>query len=210
MRGQFRDHHPRYDFWRDNPNAARWRWNRPYRWATWGLITGFFPWGWNESASYSYGDNIYYDDDQVYYGDNPVASADEYAQQAQTIAASAPDVDDAIEWLPLGVFAVTDDGEEAGPPPTLFVQLTVNKQGIVAGTFQNTATEESQPIEGMVDKQSQRAAWTIVGKQWPIMETGISNLTQDTAPVLVHFEDGQTQQWLLVRLEEPKGEAAPQ
>jgi hypothetical protein len=41
------------------------------------------------------------------------------------------------------------------------------------------------------------------------MGTVISNLTQDTAPVLVHFEDGQTQQWLLVRLEEPASEAGP-
>ncbi len=37
-----------------------------------------------------------------------------------------------------------------------------------------------------------------------IVETGLSNLTQDTAPVLVHFDEGQTQQWLLVRLPEPK------
>jgi hypothetical protein len=36
------------------------------------------------------------------------------------------------------------------------------------------------------------------------METGIYNLTKDTAPALVHFADGQTQQWLLVRLDEPK------
>jgi hypothetical protein len=35
------------------------------------------------------------------------------------------------------------------------------------------------------------------------METGLSNLTQDTAPALIHFDDGQTQQWLMVRLEEP-------
>ena len=41
-----------------------------------------------------------------------------------------------------------------------------------------------------------------------ILETGISNLTKDTAPALVHFEDGQTQQWLLVRLEEPEGQSA--
>jgi len=27
--------------------------------------------------------------------------------------------------------------------------------------------------------------------------------------VLVHFEDGQTQQWLLVRLEEPTAKPAP-
>jgi hypothetical protein len=35
------------------------------------------------------------------------------------------------------------------------------------------------------------------------METGLSNLTQDTAPALIHFADGQTQQWLMVRLPEP-------
>jgi hypothetical protein len=56
----------------------------------------------------------------------------------------------------------------------------------------------------MVDKNTQRAAWSVVGKSWPIMETGIPNLTEDTAPALVHFADGQTQQWLMVRLEEPK------
>ena len=38
------------------------------------------------------------------------------------------------------------------------------------------------------------------------METGIANLTQDDAPALLHFDDGQTQQWLLVRLEEEEVE----
>jgi hypothetical protein len=38
----------------------------------------------------------------------------------------------------------------------------------------------------------------------PIVETGLSSLTQDNFPVLVHFANGETQQWLLVRLEEPK------
>ncbi len=207
VRNQFRDYHPRHDFWKGHPNWSRWRWTRPYRWATWGLVTGWLPWGWSEPVSYSYGANVYYEGDTVYYGENAVASADEYAQQAQAIAASAPQVDDAVDWMPLGVFAVTQDGQKSGPPPTLFLQLAVNKQGIIAGTFQNTATEKSEPIEGMIDQKSQRSAWSIAGKQWPIMETGISNLTQDTTPVLLHFEDGQTQQWLLVRLEEPKEEA---
>ena len=169
----------------------------------------FFPWRWNEPATYSYGDNVYYEGDEVYYGDEAVASTDEYADQAQTLVASAPKVDEAVDWMSLGVFAVTQDGEESGAPPTFFVQLAVNKQGIIAGTFQNMATEQSQPVEGMIDQKSQRTAWTIEGKQWPIMETGISNLTEDAAPALVHFEDGQTQQWLLVRLEEPASEAGP-
>jgi hypothetical protein len=31
-------------------------------------------------------------------------------------------------------------------------------------------------------------------------------LTKDEAPALLHFSDGQSQQWLLVRLEEPEEE----
>ena len=73
----------------------------------------------------------------------------------------------------------------------------------MSGTFQNTATGNVQAIEGMVDRETQRAAWTAVGKSRPLMETGIGNLTQDTTPALVHFADGTTQQWLLVRMEKP-------
>jgi len=106
--------------------------------------------------------------------------------------------------MPLGVFAVTPDGQAAGPDPSLFLQLAISKEGIISGTFSNSATNQTQTIEGMADKASQRVAWTVAGKRTPIMETGISNLTEDTAPALVHFADGKTQQWLLVRLEEPK------
>ena len=81
--------------------------------------------------------------------------------------------------------------------------MAISKEGIINGTLNNTATGQTQTIEGMADKACQRAAWTVAGKTRPIMETGIVNLTQDTAPALVHFADGQTQQWLMVRLEEP-------
>ncbi len=148
---------------------------------------------------------MYYEGDTVYYGDEALCSAEEYAAQAQQIATAAPEPDEQAEWMSLGVFALTQDAtDEAAPDPTLFLQLAVNKQGIIAGTFYDSATDTAKPIEGMVDKKSQRSAWTIVDASWPIMEAGIANLTQDTVPVLVHFEDGRTQQWLLVRLEEPK------
>ena len=158
-------------------------------------------------SSYGYGENVYYEGDSVYYGDQVVATAEEYTQQAETIAASAPEAPPAnADWMPLGVFALTPDGQASGPDPTLFLQLAISKEGIISGTLNNSATEQTQTIEGMADKTSQRCAWTVAGKSRPIMETGISNLTEDTAPALVHFEDGQTQQWLMVRLEEP---AAP-
>lgn len=105
--------------------------------------------------------------------------------------------------MPLGVFALTEDGQSTGADPTLFLQLAISKEGIISGTLNNTVTNETQTIEGMVDKKTQRCAWNVVGKSRPIMEAGISNLTKDTAPALVHFADGSTQQWLMVHLDDP-------
>jgi hypothetical protein len=101
---------------------------------------------------------------------------------------------------------MTSDGEPTGAEPTMFLQLAVSKQGVISGTFQNRATNSVQAVEGMVDKQTQRAAWTAVGKTRPLMEVGVVNLTQDSTPALVHFPDDSTQQVLLVRLEKPGAE----
>jgi hypothetical protein len=204
VRNQVQENHPRLDFWSDHPNWAAMRITRPYRWATWGALTGWVGYSTVEPISYSYGETVYYDGETVYQGGQPVASAEEYTQQAEMIAASAPEVAPAnADWLPLGVFALSPDGQASGPSPSLFLQLAISKEGVIRGALNNTATGKTQDIEGMADKKSQRCAWTVVGQARPIMETGISNLTQETAPSLVHFADGQTQQWLLVRLEEP-------
>ena len=116
-----------------------------------------------------------------------------------------PEVDpDAVEWLPLGVFALAEKGSESVEDATLYLQLAISKEGIIAGTFQNTATGSSTEVEGTIDRTSQRAAWGPVGKDWPIMETGINNLSENEAGALLHFAEGQTQQWTMVRLDEPK------
>lgn len=193
----------------EHPHWAAWRANQPYRWATLAAMTGWIGYGGDEAGYYNYGENVYYSDDGVSIDGEQVGTTEEYAAQAEQIATEIPDVKEP-EWMPLGVFAMTQDGQSTGPAPTLFVQLTVSKEGIIAGTFQNSADGKSQPIEGMVDKKSQRAAWVISGKTRPIMEAGIFNLTKDTAPALIHFADGQTQQWLLVRVDEPKEEAKEQ
>ena len=188
---------------------ARWHLNNYHnnwwKWASVGALTGWVAGNWGEPAYYNYGSNCYYEGDTVYYEGEPVASAQEYAEQAQVIATSAPEVaPDDVEWLPLGVFALTQDGDSADVEPTVFLQLAVSKEGIIAGTVQNTATDKMEEIEGMIDTESGRAAWTIVGKDSPIMESGVANLTQDEASALLHFDDATTQQWLMVRLEEPQ------
>ena len=202
-------HPPRWDFWKNHSHAARWKWNRPFRWATWAAVTSWFPWGWSQPQYFYYGDNVYYEGDEVYYGDTVAATTEEYAQQAETLATSAPKVADDAEWMTLGVFAMTQDDETASADPTIFLQLAVTKEGVIAGTVHNTATNKTGEITGMVDKKSQRAAWAVTDKKSPIMETGIFNLTKDQAPALLHFDDGQTQKWLLVRMEEPKTDAKP-
>ena len=99
---------------------------------------------------------------------------------------------------------MTQDGLGEGVDPTILLQLAVSKDGVIAGTLFNTQSEESQEVEGMVDQETQRTAFVVSGKTTPIMETGMQNLTEDEAPALLHFENGETQQWLLVRLEEPE------
>ena len=39
------------------------------------------------------------------------------------------------------------------------MQLAVTKEGVIGGTASNQATAASFPIEGTVDKQTQRAVW---------------------------------------------------
>ena len=98
------------------------------------------------------------------------ASTEEYAQQAQEIASSVPEVDpDSVEWLPLGIFALTQ-AEGSAEDATLFLQLAISKEGIIAGSFQNTATDEAFEVQGTIDRESQRAAWGKVdaktGRSW--------------------------------------------
>ena len=134
-----------------------------------------------------------------------MGTAEEYAGQAQAIAQSVPEVQaDKVEWMPLGVFALAEKDATSAEDSTMFLQLAISKEGIIAGTFQNTSTDASFEVQGTIDTESQRAAWGPVDKSWPIMETGIYNLSENEAGTLLHFEDGTTQEWTMFRLEEPK------
>jgi hypothetical protein len=202
VRNQFEQNNPG-NFWQENPGWTAWAVTRPFAWASWDSVGSWCGYE-GEPTSYSYGEDIYYSDDQVYSGGEPIATTEEYADQAAEIAAAAPTAEpEQGDWMPLGVFAITQDGQATGTEPSLYMQLAISKQSVISGTLKNTITGKIQPLEGMADKKSQRVAWGVVDQERPIMETGLDNLTKDTAPALIHFADGQTQQWLMVRLEEP-------
>src|SRR6266404_6132907 len=110
------------------------------------------------------------------------------------------------EWLPLGVWALAQ--EEKGDA-YMFFQISIDKDGVVSGAYQNVLSGEKSPISGQVDKATQRVAWKI-GSNNTVIETGLQNLTKDVASCLVHFGPDTTRTWLLVRQKQPEMPTAPQ
>jgi hypothetical protein len=82
-------------------------------------------------------------------------------------------------------------------------QLAVDKSGTIRGNYYNVLSDSTQPVYGSVDKTTQRAAWTVGDRKEPIYEAGFANLTKAETTMLVHFGTGRTQQWSLVRMEQP-------
>src|SRR5439155_17436128 len=141
--------------------------------------------------------------------DVPIATAADYAASAAAIAEvpTPANPDQPTQWLALGTFALSES--ETDKDPSRILQLAVDKDGIVSGSMVNKTTNQLYAVQGRVDKETQRVAFTIGDAKDVVFETGIYNLTQQQTPVLVHG-DGREEVYLLLRLELPKdGAAAP-
>jgi hypothetical protein len=184
-----------------------------YAWSpvTWGAFGTFLGGAWSTAQpvyyGYGQGGNVYYENNVVYVNGQAAGSPEQYYQQAQALAAAAPPADQLNaqqqDWLPLGVFALTS--EDTGDSQAV-IQLAVNKQGVIAGTYYNEANQVNRPIQGTVDFKTQRAAMSFADNKNTdrVLETGIENLTKDEAPALLHFGAEQSQPVLLVRLKQPE------
>ena len=151
---------------------------------------------------YDYGNNVTYEDNSVYVNGDNVGTAEQYYDHAASLASpgATAEVPSDGEWLPLGVFALTKPDEAKSD---VSIQLAVNKQGVIRGNYTETAANKNQVIQGSVDKQTQRVAFTVGENTKNVVETGLYNLTKDEAPCLIHFGNERTEQWLLVRLQKP-------
>jgi hypothetical protein len=189
-----RHHHPWY--W--------WRWAAAPRLASW--VT--FGWPTYYYWDYGPGEYIYYDNGAIYVNGRWYQPAPVFYERTVELVERAPDLtaEEAaqMEWLPLGVFAVTREGTAE---PDVLVQLAVTQEGVIGGTAFDQRTSASYPIEGIVEKQTQRAVWEYVDtrNRRVIMETSIFNLTQPEATGLVHYGPENIRVIQLVRLEEPPG-----
>ena len=183
----------------------------PYHWWSWcsaPRLTTWVSFGWNEPCYWDYGpgEYIYCNNGIVYVNGTWFEPAPVFYRRTLFLAQQAPvwtPVQAAqIDWLPLGVFAISRDGVADN---NVLVQLAVTRDGVIGGTIFNQLTGASFPIQGMVDKQTQRAAWTYtddMGAQI-VMESSIFNLTQPAATGLIHYSPDNIQVIELVRLEDP-------
>jgi hypothetical protein len=171
---------------------------------TWNSCTNWFPnYGWNQGCYYDYGPggNVVYQDGQVVVNGEAVGSATEYAESAAELAEVDPAAIQATpseDWLALGTFSMAVTENEVDPARVM--QLAVNKEGIISGTIHNRLSGNTYTVQGRVDKDTQRIAFTIGNDRNTVIETGIYNLTQDQTPVLCHFSGRQSQTYLLARL----------
>jgi hypothetical protein len=152
---------------------------------------------------YDYGSTVVFRDDAVYVDGDETVGVQKYAEQAVTLAEAGRDTepDEMDEWQPLGVFAIVQGDETSS---NQVFQLAVNKAGLIRGNYYDGLSDTTVPVTGKVDRKTQRAAWTIGKRQDKVYEAGIANLTRKETTMLVHFGKKQSQQWTLVRLEEPK------
>jgi hypothetical protein len=189
-------------WWHHHHHDYPWPWW--WQWATWQLIR---QWLLSDNLGppffYDYGGNVITQGNMVYVNGAPVATAPAYAAQAYALAAAPPPAPDAaLDWMPLGVFALSTS--QADTNPSYILQLAMAKQGLVSGTYFNPGTNQSGAVDGRVDSASQRVAIRLSDPADIVLETGVYNLTQDSTPVLVHFGLQQTQTWFLVRLQAPR------
>lgn len=172
--------------------------------------------GWATAANWLAWDNynpLYYDSGYAYYPSDysetsyqtgtSTTTAQDYSQPSEQTQTVAEGESDQSQWLPLGIYALTKQGDMTSTP-NMYLQLAINKDGVVAGTYYNSTTKQSYTLEGLADKSTQRVAWKMANNESsPILETGLYNLTQKQTPVKVNFANGQEQDWMLVRLEKP-------
>jgi hypothetical protein len=219
--------------WRDVPFAYGWwggrrNWGYNYYWTGWRsnpwywwggcnapLLTTWVDFGWNTPCYWDYGPGEYitYYNNTVYVDNQRYATALDYYAQVRNLARSVPALTKAqlanIEWLPLGVFAVTrPDGQQSNE----LIQLAVSKDGILSGTWFDQATGQSRPLQGMVEQATQKAAWTFADSPTDalVVETSLYNLTEPECSALAHLDAVSSEVWQLTRLEQPKQPAVAQ
>lgn len=216
-RGQFRnkfsDHRRRHHIFDDlywsrfRSYYRNWHFDNRYSWfvvTPWTQVTVWLPWRWETSIYYFHDDY-----GRVYYTTNleseyliPVNRSSILYVNAISLANSSRYFsNNQSDWLPLGTFGIFTE-ENISEMPQEYVSLAISKDGAVTGAYVNVEDNQPIQIEGAIDEDSQRIAWKLVGRNWPVMETGLYNLTKPESTILIHLFGGRKQVGVIVQAEE--------
>jgi hypothetical protein len=135
-----------------------------------------------------------------------LAATDNVYTSEETTAEDASDdgqADEQGEFLPLGVFALAPPSEKNA---SVLVELAVSKEGEVRGNYYDVLSGQEQPIQGRLDKQTQKATFTAGSGGKVTFETTLASLTKPTGSVTLRFENGQTRKWALARFDDAQGQ----
>ncbi len=202
-----RDHIFDDHFWNHfRRRSNNWYFDNNFQWysgATWPRIVVWLPWAWSRPIYYYYetdGD-VYYSTTEDFSYLIPVDSKELFIEQAIRIAnARYPISKQQSDWMPLGMFAFALENDSSDTPKR-YISLAISKEGAVSGAYFDTANNTMLEIHGGIDPESQRIAWKLGGNDWPIMETGLFNLTKDESTLLIHTSGHTTETQVLIRLD---------
>src|SRR5262249_29482086 len=141
-------------------------------------------------------DGVYFDGEKAYATEEYAKDANDMAEQGRAAKATKEE-----EWMALGVFAMVQGDEKIS---NHIFQLAVNKQGVIRGNYYDAITDSTSPIYGSADVKTQRAAWVVGDRKTPTYEVGLANLTKDATTMMVHYGTERSQQFTLIRVEEPE------
>jgi hypothetical protein len=202
-------HRPYTAGWYGN-HGAGWGYGIPY--AGWWGGAGFgaaSTWlGMNAASAplaYNYpaGNNTVYTSDT---GTTPAGASNANAPMTVANALAqrgAGDLAADANYLPLGVFTMAAEDEDDAE---VMLHLAVTKDGKLRGSYYDLATQKEEPIQGAIDKQTQRVAFTVGSDNNEVFETSLASLTNSNGAVALHEADGQVDRWTIARLKEPPKE----
>lgn len=171
----------------EHPNA--WRYAHPY--AEWWAIAGV------AGLSNWLGYGVY----PAGAASSTTTSTTEPADDAAGDQAAAPPAD--LEWLPLGVYATSPQGAAEAH---VYQQLAVSKKGELKGNYYDSISNAVQPISGSIDPETRKAKWSIGTKGGATFETTLDALVKTPSTVTMR-SGGSVQEWELVQMEKPAGNA---
>jgi hypothetical protein len=193
------------DWYAAHPLAWRslgWAYGAAWYTTTWdslGVLLGMYG---TAPVYYDYGNTITYQDGNVYTNDQISGTAEAYSAEAFALAnaGAKAELPKDEQWMPLGVFALCKPGDTKSE---ITIQLAVDRAGIIRGNYIDDPKNETLPIQGSVDKKTQKIAFTVGDNKTTVLETGLYNLIRPEAPALIHFGNERTEQWLLVGVQKP-------